>query len=227
MGDLQEAALIRMRILGALLADARQSSARTVEECAELIGISIDDYSSFEAGNSSPALPQLEALAYYFNVPLQHFWGDETVAVARKEDEIKSSISQMTAIRNKLIGATLRSLREEAMMTVEQVAEQTGLSVSQIEAHELGTTSIPVHELETITRGLKVSIDELVDSHGSVGSWLQLQTEFTEFAELPREMREFVLKPINRSYLELAMHLSGLPVQRLRGVAESILEITF
>jgi hypothetical protein len=78
-----------------------------------------------------------------------------------------------------------------------------------------------------ITRALNVSLDDLVDDHGTIGSWLRLQTEFDRFADLPDEVREFILKPINRSYLELAMRLSGLSVQRLRGIAEGILDITY
>jgi hypothetical protein len=48
-----------------------------------------------------------------------------------------------------------------------------------------------------------------------------------EFSELPSELQQFVCKPINRPYLELAMRLSDLPVDRLRTVAEGLLEITY
>jgi hypothetical protein len=39
-------------------------------------------------------------------------------------------------------------------------------------------------------------------------------------------MRQFILRPINRSYLELAMELSDMEVDKLRTIAESILDIT-
>ena len=45
--------------------------------------------------------------------------------------------------------------------------------------------------------------------------------------ELPEDVREFILRPINRSYLDLAIRLSGLSVERLRGIAEGILDITY
>jgi hypothetical protein len=40
-------------------------------------------------------------------------------------------------------------------------------------------------------------------------------------------MRDFVAEPINGAYLETAMHLSEMDAQRLRTIAESLLEITF
>jgi hypothetical protein len=40
-------------------------------------------------------------------------------------------------------------------------------------------------------------------------------------------MRAFILRPINRSYLDLAIRLSEMKVDELRNIAESILEITF
>ena len=70
MSDLQEASQIRSKILGALLVDARNSSGRSVQECADFLGISEADYAGFESGATTPTLPQLEVLAYFFNVPI-------------------------------------------------------------------------------------------------------------------------------------------------------------
>jgi len=44
---------------------------------------------------------------------------------------------------------------------------------------------------------------------------------------MPVEMQVFVSKPINRPYLELAIRLSEMSVDRLRSVAEGLLEITY
>jgi len=40
-------------------------------------------------------------------------------------------------------------------------------------------------------------------------------------------VREFVSRPINLSYLELAMKLAQMPAGSLRQIAEALLEITF
>jgi hypothetical protein len=45
--------------------------------------------------------------------------------------------------------------------------------------------------------------------------------------ELPEDVREFICKPVNLPYLKLAMRLSELSVEKLRAVAEGLLEITY
>jgi hypothetical protein len=43
---------------------------------------------------------------------------------------------------------------------------------------------------------------------------------------MPVEMQEFITKPINRPYIEVAMKLSSLSADELRAIAEGLLEIT-
>jgi hypothetical protein len=43
---------------------------------------------------------------------------------------------------------------------------------------------------------------------------------------MPVDLQTFVSKPINRPYLELAQRLSEMSVDKLRSVAEGLLEIT-
>ena len=48
-----------------------------------------------------------------------------------------------------------------------------------------------------------------------------------DFLELPLELRQFVGMPVNRPYLDLAMKLSSMSKDKLRSVAEDLLDITF
>jgi hypothetical protein len=43
---------------------------------------------------------------------------------------------------------------------------------------------------------------------------------------MPVELRQFVAQPVNRPYLELARKLSHMSTEKLRSVAEDLLEIT-
>lgn len=225
--DVQEFLTIRSRILGVLLQDARQSSGRTVTHCAELLRIDEAAYHAFETGDTTPTLPQLEILAFFFNVPINHFWGTETRAIARREEEIEASVPNILLLRQRIIGVTLQSLRTEAGVSIDELAEKTGLAANRIEAVERGAEALPLNELEAMVQALHASLDDLIDSHGPVGSWLQLQDEFEAFARLPDELREFIAKSINQVYLELARELSDMPASRLRTIAESILDITY
>jgi hypothetical protein len=52
------------------------------------------------------------------------------------------------------------------------------------------------------------------------------QESIQRFLELPPDMQNFIAQPINRPYLELAQRLSEMEVNKLRGIAEGLLEIT-
>jgi transcriptional regulator with XRE-family HTH domain len=54
----------------------------------------------------------------------------------------------------------------------------------------------------------------------------QPSIETLQFPGLTEELREFINKPINLPFLELAMKLSQMDAKKLRDVAESLLEIT-
>ena len=48
----------------------------------------------------------------------------------------------------------------------------------------------------------------------------------TNFDGLSPELQDFISKPINRPYLEIAQRLGDMSVEKLRTVAEGLLEIT-
>ena len=90
----------------------------------------------------------------------------------------------------------------------------------------MGERPIPASILEGLLELLEQDIDELVDQDGPIGQWLDEGKSIQDFLELPPELRSFVCKPINRPYLELALSLSGLSTEKLRSVAETLLDIT-
>ena len=63
---------IRTKKLGVLIRDARLSARRSVHECAKAIGVRTGVFRSYEEGVGSPSLPELEALVYYLELPLEH-----------------------------------------------------------------------------------------------------------------------------------------------------------
>jgi hypothetical protein len=62
---------------------------------------------------------------------------------------------------------------------------------------------------------------------GTVGTWHQQAEIDHHFHELPTDVQEFVIKPVNIKYLEVAMKLSRMPASKLRSIAEALLEITY
>jgi transcriptional regulator with XRE-family HTH domain len=217
---------IRAKKLGLLIYDARLAARRNVEECAKAIGVSPETFEAYEKGLRSPSLPELELLAYYLNVPLDHFWSN----VSRSEnnpDRQVANADRLISLRQKMIGATLRQLRSTANLSPKEMHEQTGITEADLTTYELGERAIPLADLEIMIATLGSHIDTFIDKRGPVGSWMTQQQAIQKFLELPVDMQNFVSKPLNRPYVALALRLSELSTEKLRAVAEGLLEITY
>jgi len=133
----------------------------------------------------------------------------------------------LIGIRQRLVGALLRQQRENASLSLKTLSEQSGLSTARLKAYELGERPIPLPELEGLVALLGGQIETIFDQTGRIGQWMIQQKAVQDFLQLTPELQNFVCKPVNRPYLELAMKLSGMSTQKLRSVAEDLLDITF
>jgi transcriptional regulator with XRE-family HTH domain len=224
--DPGEATMLRGRITGVLIRDARVAKGYTVEQLAELLQVDGDYVVAWEFGNASPSLPQLELLAYWLEVPVSHFIsGTETMVqqVARR------SINQIeyVTIRNRMIGAQIREARSTAGFTLAYLAEQTGLEPEMVQRYEYGQVDIPISHLNDLASILRVTPSFFLEGTDRVGKYLQAQELFETFLQMEPTVREFVANPANHSYIELAMKFADMDVDKLRTIAETILEITY
>lgn len=222
--NFEELYLLRARILGVLIRDARQAADLSVEKCAAQVGVSTDTFTRWELGKAMPSLPQVELLAYYLNVPISHFWGTETLERQAARQSVEPG--EYIALRNRLVGALLRAAREQSNLTPDQLADETGVSANHINAYELGQRAIPVPVLVTLASMLHVNLSYFLEDGNRVSQFLTVQEDLKQIAEMPDEMRHFVASPVNQAYLELAMKLAQMSSDELRGIAEAILNIT-
>jgi transcriptional regulator with XRE-family HTH domain len=222
--DFQESYRIRAKMLGVLLRDARVSAARTLEDCARLLSIEPAQMEAWEVGDSVPTLPQLELLAYYLDVPVSHFWGLETTKISRAGREHVQP--EYVSLRNRMIGAMLRQAREEAEMSIENVAEATALDAALIQQYETGDVSPPMHELSVLSATLDKNVSYFVENSGQIGELLAMREAWKHFADLPEDVRAFAADPKNIGFIHIAVMLSHMPAERLREVGASILDIT-
>lgn len=216
---------IRYKKLGVLMQSARLSTDKTVEECADVLGITSQELESFERGESSPSLPELEALAFHLKIPIDYFWGRETVDIGRSKPKIYER-DRLLHLRNRVIGAKLRQARLEAGLTTMELASKVGISEEKMNKYELGEDSIPLPELEVLATSVNQTIRDFQDSRGPIGKWIKQQRAIQHFDDLSPELQDFISKPINRPYLEIAQRLSEMSVEKLRTVAEGLLEIS-
>ncbi len=216
---------VRSRKLGVLIRDARLAARKTIPECAQAMGITGGIFRAYEEGRRAPSLPELEMLAYSLNLPMSHFWSKEV-----HSDDAPAThdmnLPLLINIRQRLIGARLRQARENASLSLRQLSEASGLTAARLRSYELGERPIPVPELEALVALLGGQVEALFDQTGPVGQWMADQKSIQDFLQLPQDLREFACKPINRPYLELARKLSGMTTDKLRAVAENLLDIT-
>jgi transcriptional regulator with XRE-family HTH domain len=167
----------------------------------------------------------LEILVYYLKLKITHFWGHAALSDASLPTE-PLNLPLLMNVRQRKIGAMLRQERNNANLSLKSLSEQTGISSNRIKVYELGQRPIPLPELETMLAALGTRIEDFFDQSGPIGKWMTEQKAMQKFLDLPEDMQNFVCQPVNRPYLELAMKLSEMSKDRLRSVAEGLLDIT-
>jgi transcriptional regulator with XRE-family HTH domain len=225
MDTYSTAKILRSKKLGVLIMDARLAVDKTTIECAKAIGVSTETFEAFEFGEQSPSLPQVEVLACFLNIPIGHFWGNYAISengAGKKE----TNYALLLNLRQKIIGVLLRQVRENAGLTIEALSESAGFSAQVLESFELGESAMSLPDLEILSRVLGQPLEVFQDKDGPVGIKIFRQRMVQDFLELDPGLQDFVCKPINRPYLDLAIRLSEMSVDKLRGVAEGLLEIT-
>lgn len=218
---------IRIKKLGVLIKDARLASNKSIEDCARTIGISPNRIEAFEQGKHAPSLPELETLAYYLDVPLTHFWGQQSLSATRQKKGDISNLQRFVALRTKIVSVLLRKARLDSGLSLNELAKITDIQEQDIESYENGNTPIPLPQLESLARTLNLNIEFFFDTKGIIGEWTRQQKAIQDFEMLPSDLQSFVTKPVNIPYIEIAQRLSGMSVEQLRALAEGLLDITF
>jgi transcriptional regulator with XRE-family HTH domain len=222
----EKEALLHRKILGVKIRHARIRSGLSLKEVGEALGVSAGLISDIEFGRRDVSLPQLEVMAYLFNIPVIYFWSDEPIEEANREFPALEAI----ALRQRIIGVLLRQARIEAGRSQEDLAKVLEVPTSRISSYEFGKSEIPLLELERLADYLNVSLSYFMDQgllpQESGGRTATLD-EIAQFSQLPREVREFLLNPANLLYINISMRLSDLSAETLRNLAEGLLEVTY
>jgi len=223
--DYKLAINILSKKMGVLLKVARTRRGESKKSCGDVIGVSSRMITKFESGEKSPSLPELEVLAYYLDIPLENFWEDAAPDHQDRMKEIKS-LEKRLELRNLKIGATLKKYRQEANLSMKEVAEILGITTYRLKSYENGTFPVPVAELNALTRIYEHHLTDLIVDSGPIADWARNKKAGGAFVDLPADLQDFVLKPINRPYLDIAVKLSKMSVDQMRDVAERLLDIT-
>jgi len=217
---------IQSKKLGVLIKDARKASDKSTEDCAKSMGIASSEFEAYEQGQKAPSLPELEAFGFYLDIPIDYFLDHKPISFEAKENIAIEKIDHLLPLRHRIIGIMMRKARLEAEISLEELSKHSEIDLENLTAYELGSNPIPLPELEVIAVALNLSTRDFRDQNGPIGKWILQKKAVEDFMELPLEMQQFISRPVNLPYLELAQRLSEMSVDKLRGVAEGLLEIT-
>jgi len=215
----------RRNLLGALMQGARIKMSKSTQDCAQVMGVTVDVYTSYEEGQHDVTLPELELLAYYLKIPVRLFFERSERLLA---DEPAIPAEKVVALRQRIIGVLLRQARQERDRSVEDVAQRLGVPPQCILDYELGRTPLPVTQLQEAADLLGVPMSYFIDEGvGPIGTQELLRSQFDKLSDLPEDIRKFVVHPTNVAYLRVAQHLSDMTTEQLRNLAAAILDITY
>lgn len=225
--EVQQRASIRNKIIGILVKRARLEAGKSQRECAEFLGCSPFIFGQYEKGRRGLSLPQLEALAYYFDIPAPSLWDDQFPQPEETAVE-DLPLAQITLIRRKILAVQFRQCRQAAGYTQREVGDLLGCSANIVSQYERSKRDIPLAEIEIVAEQCGKTLADFLDEDTiPLGPAEQERQALARLEELPVEVREFVLNPTNALYLRVAMLLSVLKADDLRNIAETILDITY
>jgi transcriptional regulator with XRE-family HTH domain len=225
--DTAQSIAIRNRIIGILIRRARIRAGKTQRECAEFMGCSPFIFGQYEQGQKGIGLPQLEVLAYLFDVPVASLWDDQYPEPKGAVDE-PLHLEEITFLRRKILAVQLRQCRLAAGLSQRALGELVGRSAAVISQYERGNRDIPLAELEVAAAQADKSLASFLDEETlPLSPADQDRQALAYLGEMPPEVREFVLRPSNALYLRIALLLSAMKADSLRQIAETILDITY
>jgi len=191
---------IRNRMLGIQIKKNRFQQNQTIEQLAQLCEIPTNDLEMYESGRTPIPLPIFLKISEVLHLPYERI---EPVETSLPEKVEEPPVTQSTEI----------PVQQEPEPVIVNESNLVDIPITQTNA--IPQSSEP--ESVVASESIPVAAEEKVPSS---------QTLIEDFPGISDELREFITKPVNVPYLELALKLSRMDAKKLRDIAESLLEIT-
>ena len=223
-----ELTLIRSKKTGILIRQMRENRGLSEQECADWLGITLDNYQAMEIGEKCASLPQIESLSHYLSFPLQAF--ASMSASAQPQSKMPKKVNlDLVEVREKKIAILLKQELEKKGFSLQELSQKSAIPVEELSAYMEEFERIPFSQLLSILAVLQIPLDQLFAAETAVVQASGSQTEQSSAlpGNLSPEMIDFISKPANLPYIELAMRFSKMDAEKIRSVASSLLEITY
>jgi transcriptional regulator with XRE-family HTH domain len=228
-------ALIRNKITGVLLRQARMHVGVDIDECAAALSRDPAFIERAEEGREALTLPQLESLALVLDVPIGFLLGERELPAGRIASD-PAYYDRLMTVRRKIMGVILQQARTTGGQTLDDVADILGWEPERLRRVEWGEEPVSLVELHVLAETLGLPLGAFVDRGEPLPPQEQPREmppsetsprETSHLAHLPADVQEFIAQPINAPYLQVAMNLSYMPAEALRQLASGLFEITY
>lgn len=217
-GNHAEARSVRGRIIGVLIRKSRFEAERRPAECAEFVGTTPQLIEAWEYGDSVPSWPQLELLALFLN-------GRSSVSRAGALTQGQRARKEYLLLRQRLIGALLRSARRRVGWNIDELSERSGLEAGLIKRFEFGEEKIPVSDLAALAQFLKTDLS-FFTALAQTPSNLMPSNETRELStESNTKFHQFAGQSENRAFINLAMAFKQIAPADLHRIADALFAI--
>jgi transcriptional regulator with XRE-family HTH domain len=216
---------IKAKKLGVTLSALRKSKGISLEALCQWTDIPQEEMEKIERGESTLSLPEIELIAIKLGLSINDLLLGELAD--QKDKSSKAVNEQFTILRDRMIALVLRKTRIEQNMTLEEIAQKSGINVTQMADYESGDISIPWPVLDCICTAYKIPVTTLLAQTSAPEVLSPDSKSSIPAVSIPDGMSDFIQNPANRPYLDLAKRLSELDAAKLRSIAEGLLEITY
>ena len=190
----------------------------SIHDCAKLLGIPQGTYLAFEKGEQHLSLPDLEILALYFGLPLEACFNDQCkrlYQITLLQDSIRPSYQ---ILRQKVIRTQLSLERQAAGLTLEELAEATGIPVESLHNYEEETIPIPIDDLQNICQQLGKHLDAFFPDDRQLSETLNLSGAMFQDQEAMNEG-----DGLDESFAQILAKLKQIPKADQAEIAKEIL----
>ncbi len=216
-----EPVVLQRKIIGVLMRAAREKAHRTVNEVAHRLNVTPARLRAYERGTREISLPELEVLALYLQTPLSFFFNKEAQVEEPNPEPVRPE--EMRA-RRAMIAAKLKQARLAEGKSREECARAIGRKSAMLARYESGAADIPITELDALAQFLHVTLYYFVERKTPSTQAADLM-DMEKLANLPKEVRAFVLDPNSLPYLRMAMKFADMPTDRLKELGEILLVV--
>lgn len=223
-----ELMIIRSKKTGILIRQMRENRGLSEQECADWLGIDLGKYQAMEKGGKCASLPQIESLSNYLSFPLQAF--ASMSASDQSQSKMPKNVNiDLMEVREKKIAIMLNHELEKKGLSLEELAQKTSIPLGELTASLQNFEPIPFSQLLSILAVIQIPLDQLfaVETMAVQASGSSTTENAGLTGNLSEEMVNFISKPANLPYLELAMRFSKMDAEKIRTIASSLLEITY